>query len=82
MKDPFTEIYKESDILETISEQIKSNNLKSTIFKNKYDKQTLMFVYDTSKKLCYNIDITTKIIHAIHVKYDEFVDEYGNFIYD
>ena len=82
--DPDSEVYyKQEEIVETISCQIESTNLKCITFRNKYDNQPLMFVYDTTQKLCYNIDIAfNKTIHAILVNYDEFVDAKGNFIYD
>ena len=81
--DPVSEdYYKQEEILERISKRIKSNNLKHITIINKYDEQPLTFVYDSAQKICYNIEANNKTIHVILVKYSDFIDEEGNFIYD
>lgn len=80
--DPVSEdYYKHEEILTRISREIKSNNLKHITYVNKYDEQPLIFVYDSTQKICYNIEANNKTIHAILVKYSDFIDEEGNFIY-
>lgn len=64
-----------------ISSKIK-DNFKYITFNNKYDNQPLTFAYNTTEKVCFNINLCDEILHAIPVKYQEFIDDNENFIYD